>query len=497
MKKHVFTLLILFACILSPLHAYEYFTIYFSDGTKSEAFYAVDVDSICYSKLGLDSIEYANWQVQEIYTCDSVYRYPLAQIDSLSFKDVNEDSVVKDIAQACGSITPIYNQCSSTHEILEHISAIKNIEGIEDVWTDDQTLFVKIKDWGTITFLYPPDDEPYTSNNSRVLMLPKTPSVENIGDDISYHEHGSAQRVCIINQQVNDEGRESKRNAAKEITEMCEKMGLTVTPNNNAAPEFFLNDIYNYDLVFLMTHGCYDERTELHWIVTGEQIFEDKNWIPGSAIENLIAEHLFNKKYPHVSANRIGLACIKELRNGDSITVWYTQISNRYISSANRSMNNGRETIIFNTACQSRKGPEPACYNLAQAFLNNGANAYYGYDEVNGVGAQAGAWLCKNLLNGRSVITAGNGIPQIFCSQSFEYPTNSGNIVKPMLGYNCFYDECLFHPETLDADQQDKTIKLKGQIKILNTSEIIHDYKYGFLIADNSDMNNAKQCFGN
>ena len=75
-------------------------------------------------------------------------------------------------------------------------------------------------------------------------MLPKTPSVENIGDDISYHEHGSAQRVCIINQQVNDEGRESKRIAAKEITDMCEEMGLTVIPNNDAEPEFFLNDIY-------------------------------------------------------------------------------------------------------------------------------------------------------------------------------------------------------------------------------------------------------------
>lgn len=488
MKKSFFTLLALLACIIYPVRAYEYFTIYFSDGTKSEAFYATDVDSICYSKLSLDSIAYDDWQVQEIYTCDSVYRYPLAQIDSLSFKDVNEDTVAKDIARACGTITPIYNQCSSTYEILKHIPTIKDVEGVEDVWADNQTLFVKIKDWGTISFLYPPDDEPYTSNNSRVLMQPMTRNAEETSENISFHDHGSAQKVCIINQQVNDKGRESKRNAAKEISDMCEEMGLAVIPNNNAAPVFFLNDIYNYDLVFLMTHGSYDERTGLHWIVTGEQIFEDKNWIPGTMVEEMIAEYLFKKKYPNVSANKISLTGIKELRNGDSITVWYTQISNRYISSANRSVNNGRETIIFNTACQSRKGPEPACYNLVLAFLNNGANAYYGYNEVNGVGAQAGTWLCKNLLNGRSVITAGNGIPFYYCSQKFEYPENSGNTVKTELGYNCFYDACLYHPETLEADQQDTIIKLKGHIKMLNTTEIVCDYRYGFLVADNPDM---------
>lgn len=83
--------------------AYEYFTIYFSDGTKSEAFYATDVDSICYSKLSLDGIAFDEWQVQEIYTCDSVYRYPLAQIDSLSFKDVDENKVAEDIANAVES----------------------------------------------------------------------------------------------------------------------------------------------------------------------------------------------------------------------------------------------------------------------------------------------------------------------------------------------------------------------------------------------------------
>ena len=124
MKKSVFTLLALLACAIYPVKAYEYFTIYFSDGTKSEAFYATDVDSICYSKISLDSIAYDEWQVQEIYTCDSVYRYPIAQIDSLSFKDVDINKVAKDIANVMVKVDSIINQ-EENLEVIKINSSVK------------------------------------------------------------------------------------------------------------------------------------------------------------------------------------------------------------------------------------------------------------------------------------------------------------------------------------------------------------------------------------
>ena len=239
MKKHVFTLLILLACILSPLHAYEYFTIYFSDGTKSEAFYAVDVDSICYSKLGLDSIEYANWQVQEIYTCDSVYRYPLTMIDSLSFKDVNEEKVAEDIDRANAYIVPHYLQCSDAAELATHLSGIKDIEGVENAWADHQTLFVKIRDYGTITYIYPPAMKAsgirfdYQKVRSTQSKLAASTSDE--------HHHVKMGKACIYNQAAKDENPffDAARDTQEELYNMYKCMGITCDSLINLSPHFF------------------------------------------------------------------------------------------------------------------------------------------------------------------------------------------------------------------------------------------------------------------
>ena len=135
MKKTVFTLLIFMVCTIQAM-AYEYFTIYFNDGTKSEAFYATDVDSICYSKLSLDGIAFDEWQVQEIYTVDSVYRYPLAQIDSLSFKDVDVNRVAETLDRTSSTVVPLFSQSKSISELSQSLPTIRNIEGVVDAWID-------------------------------------------------------------------------------------------------------------------------------------------------------------------------------------------------------------------------------------------------------------------------------------------------------------------------------------------------------------------------
>ena len=80
-------LIILILCCFQIAHTYEYFNIYFHDGTKSDAFYAIDVDSIKYSKYDHDNVEHHDWKVQEIWTAHGVYRYLLADIDSISFNE--------------------------------------------------------------------------------------------------------------------------------------------------------------------------------------------------------------------------------------------------------------------------------------------------------------------------------------------------------------------------------------------------------------------------
>jgi hypothetical protein len=85
--RRLVILLVVMACWEQVSQAYEYFTINFIDGSKSDIFYTVAVDSMRYSKYDLDSIEHNSWEVQEIWTPDSVYRYAIADIDYFSFDD--------------------------------------------------------------------------------------------------------------------------------------------------------------------------------------------------------------------------------------------------------------------------------------------------------------------------------------------------------------------------------------------------------------------------
>ena len=69
---------------LLPVSAQETFYIYRNDG-QFNAFFNDEVDSIIYSKIALDSTLCDDYVVQEVYTADSLYRIPLAAIDSVGF----------------------------------------------------------------------------------------------------------------------------------------------------------------------------------------------------------------------------------------------------------------------------------------------------------------------------------------------------------------------------------------------------------------------------
>lgn len=59
--------------------------VFHSDGSL-DGFYAEEIQDIRYSRLDLDSIEHADLVVQEIWLKDTVMRYSIAEIDSITFK---------------------------------------------------------------------------------------------------------------------------------------------------------------------------------------------------------------------------------------------------------------------------------------------------------------------------------------------------------------------------------------------------------------------------
>ena len=66
-------------------YAQDAFYIYRNDGDFNGFFYD-EVIEIRQSKIGVDSLEYEQWVTQEVVLEDTIYRIPLAAIDSIGFQ---------------------------------------------------------------------------------------------------------------------------------------------------------------------------------------------------------------------------------------------------------------------------------------------------------------------------------------------------------------------------------------------------------------------------
>lgn len=84
MKKLILSLMFLMACAWGAMAQNDAMYIYRNDGVVN-AFLKSSVDSIRYSELDLDSLAHSEYVVQEVWTSDSVYRIPLAAVDSIGF----------------------------------------------------------------------------------------------------------------------------------------------------------------------------------------------------------------------------------------------------------------------------------------------------------------------------------------------------------------------------------------------------------------------------
>lgn len=500
MRKSVITLLALLVCGLLPLHAYEYFTIYFSDGTKSNAFYATDVDSICYSKIGLDSIEYTDWQVQEIYTCDSIYRYPLAQIDSLSFTDMNIDKVKEEIEQASNAIIPLFLQSSSVDEMASHLSSIAKIDEVEEAWIDGQALFVKTNEGGLVTFLYPPKRK--NSNVSLSKCLHARQDLPHFTQSVS--GQSDYKSLCIVNQFYNARQFDIDTELKDTLRKDYQLWGINVDIVNVPTLDFYRNDIFNYDMVLLDTHGVYNSKNNLHWLLTGEKVmhaFADYEK-PDSLLEKLTkwdnywAKTIFQYKYG--SPKNISFFWVRDsLSNGRWQANCYVGVSESFIGASTRAFNNYGKAIVFNAACESLKGKseERPDFALANILFRKGVGCYLGYTDTNTIGGEAGFHFFEYLLYGKSVFSAYNNLWRDFpdlCEQKF---TLDGKEYHPLLlGYR-WNDNTLrlTIPKTLSVEEIEKEGSkeyiLSGQIKTFNQYPgYAEGNKYGFLVADNPDM---------
>lgn len=116
MKKLMLSLVLLMSVIGGAMAQNDAMYIYRNDG-EFNAFLKADVDSMVCSHYDVDSVFHAEWQMQVVYTADSIYKIPLQAIDSISF--VTPETIVNpDVFEITAEHDTYLSNCDTLHFTL-------------------------------------------------------------------------------------------------------------------------------------------------------------------------------------------------------------------------------------------------------------------------------------------------------------------------------------------------------------------------------------------
>lgn len=409
MKTRILHIVMAFvmAMIALPMMAQDCMEVYFKDGSQQK-FYLEKVKSITTSRTDANGVQHSDYDYQHITTLSSTYIYALNDVDSIAFTKYNQQQVRQDLKSAMTSAIPILGNCKNIRDAESHLSTIKSAKGVEDAWSDGHELYIKINNWDAIPFHFSHDevdDEESASRSVNVIreMMPLLADIPN--------QLYRKPRVVIANQQHSDESRNF--HIKKRFEPLLEEFAAVGFDTAYVVPtiDFFITDIFKYDIVFLVTHGGYNKETKVHRFITYEELgripYVDQ--IPSETWDEWEANLVELKKNPKYGDNvSISYGCNDEVRNGVKYWISHPSLRENFFNSPNDgglatgSFSNPN-SILFNVACHSMEGNDlESSHSLAQKFIDRGLGVYYGYNESNYRGQKAGYQLFSSMLKGKS-----------------------------------------------------------------------------------------------
>ena len=327
--------------------------------------------------------------------------------------------VCKKVSDIDYKIQDFYKVSESLEDMKTHESEIIAMDGVEYIYYGTNSMFVVIKNFGTISYSYfpLPNEEDVSLMKEMITKLESNGrhSLPRQSETSSYQDFDDAQ-VLIVNQQYSDEGREYARQSATWARTFFTQSGFNVAPIENSPDvEFFRNGLFGYDYVFLITHGKYGydpvKKVGTHWLLTSQEIPYTHSIFTGNKADpEALAE--IRKSY---GEEDVSVGFVKEVRNGKETTVGYLKVSEHFINSSTNQFKHPGKGIFFNVACESIEGPNPhdkdsINTSLADVFISKGVGAYIGYDRSNYGGQVAGLTLLSRLLNGHTIKNAFSGL---------------------------------------------------------------------------------------
>lgn len=475
------SLLLLTSLMLSAwifVYAQDYIKVY-RNGQKVNEFYTTEVDSI----VMLPKEDGSGYNVT-YWTGDTVFTIPDNEHDSTAIGHITIEEIAHEIESATTVAGELFSHCSTISELVSHIDEIRNADGVEDVYYSNQTLFVKIKGWGTIQYCYPPTMPEVEEEIANARMTDQITA--NTLSSYPIHNYMDSKSICIANWFSTNH--DPNYNYARKNAEFANYYFSELkyrTSEVSPTPEFLSGGIYNYDVVFLITHGTYDPKTYLHWLATSEEVATEK-----LSLEDCL--NILTGKFEKWEERGMTIMCFSDIRNNRRENVYYYGISNNYIASRGGTFSNYGKAIVFNVACKSIMGN----YNLANTYLNKGAGIYFGYDNSNNSGPGAGRFLFYFMLNGMSAQTAIKHVrslrydPDPYCGARLWGCLNGSvnnsrmlSLVQTKMGD--IEDE---------SDDEGTKIKVKGSVKLYSPNVVNHTY--GFYLSEKNDFESGEMLPG-
>ena len=488
--KYIAVVALLFMAI--PMQGQNYLKLWFKDGHTERHFMHL-VKSISATKYDLEGNLHSDYQMQQIIMEDTTYSYYIADIDSMSFKKVDEEKISADIKSTITAIEPILEQSSSVEEMATHFDDIKNMESVDSVWTVGSDVIVQIRDWRKIFYHF------HDFNNDNINRINKRKDLANSLARKSYAIPSNNKRIAVAVQMINDTKFEDDIKENRSICKGFKNLGFDadfVTDTKPLDYDFFINDLYTYDIVILDTHGSFDG--DKHWLMTSMEI--DPNDTDS-----------FFQKYKSYDIDEVSWSECTEYTDYECIRKWYVILPEDFKTN---SFNRPNPTILFNEACQSLKGndgqeilrnltgitePLPGNSSMARTFFDKGVDLYLGFNESTSVSGYTAHRFFYELLQGKSIEAALYDLTSKYPSyiidhdkydgDKFLYTSSFINLYTPDLDHESINSTFLVKTFTKKIPQQEideqfvngNPIKISGFTTMTNLdgSEVICGIRYG------------------
>lgn len=297
-----------------------------------------------------------------------------------------------------------------------------DVPGVEDAWLTEEALFVKYDHGGIVGWQIPVDPvvpawapPGLASSTTRPMQRLERPMLlAPIGNS----------KALLMNQVSEDDRFGLVGRLTDQLAASLTASGFSVTTLNN--PDIDLgvlrNNLSSYGLVFFTTHGSFDPRFRVHWVLTGQR----------AGLLDVISDNLL-----FWQDRRVSIIRVRELRGTSRLSRRYYAISDRFVDHSYQPGAFPNSLVYFN-ACQIFKGND----GMGQAFNSKGAGVVLGWTDSQCSGHFTGKMLVDAMLSGLDLARALGGLPVQstvdFCAEpagaSLTYYPSSGSSLELVAG---------------------------------------------------------------